>query len=261
MLRVNVFRVGSCRVRGFAAGLPDRGEVDLPALVTLVETADAAILFDCGYGEAFFSATKSFPARAYRWATPVTLPAEERLTRQLPRQPDMVVLSHMHGDHVAGLPEIAEGTPVLASTEAIAHLRGLRSEVSATLAACPMALREAVLSRAPQPVEGGALVETGLPGFPQGHDVTGTGDAIAIPLPGHGVGQIGLWLPAANTFLIADAAYARSALRSGRLPPAPILGRLGNAGRYRDTFGRLQALMRARPEIVIVPSHCREAAP
>ena len=63
-----------------------------------------------------------------------------------------------------------------------------------------MALREAVLSRAPQPVEGGKLVKTGLPEFPEGHDVTGTGDAIAIPLPGHGVGQIGLWLPAANTF-------------------------------------------------------------
>lgn len=261
MLRVNVFRIGSCRVRGFAAGLPDRGEVDLPALVTLVETDDAAILFDCGYGDAFFSATQSFPARAYRWVTPVTLPAEERLTRQLPRQPDMVVLSHMHGDHVAGLPEIAEGTPVLASTEAIAHLRRIRSEVSATLAACPMGLREAVLSRAPQPVENGALVETGLPGFPQGHDVTGTGDAIAIPLPGHGVGQIGLWLPAANTFLIADAAYARSALRSGKLPPAPVLARLGDARRYRDTFARLQALMRTRPEIVVVPSHCREAAP
>ncbi|RVV97306.1 MBL fold metallo-hydrolase [Mesobaculum littorinae] len=258
MLRVTHLSVGSCRVRAFAAGLPDRGRVDLPALVTLIDLDSLTILFDCGYGPAFFDATRRFPARAYRLATPVTLRAEERLAAQLPRRPDLILLSHMHGDHVAGLMDLPRDIPVRASGAAIAHLRGLTSAVGATLAACPLPMRDAVLARDPQPLEEAPALATGLPGFPDGRDILGTGEVIAIPLPGHGVGQTGLWLPAARTFLIADAAYSRSALRDGRLPPRPVLSRLGDARAYRDTFARLQALMRARPEITLVPSHCRE---
>ena len=74
MLRVTSMRVGSCRVRPFAAGLAGWRKVDLPALATLIETPNANVLIDCGYGPAFFDATHRFPARAYRIATPVQLP-------------------------------------------------------------------------------------------------------------------------------------------------------------------------------------------
>lgn len=261
MLRVTTLRIGSCRAPAVAAGLPDRGKVMLPALATLIETNTQTLLFDCGYGASFYDATDRFPARAYRIATPMTLPPQERLTAQLNRPPDLVILSHMHGDHVAGLLDLPDDIPVLASKEAIDHLSGLSSALTATLAACPPLLRDGVLARAPRPIDERQQVETGLPEFPRGHDVLGTGEAIAIALPGHGVGQIGLWLPDARHFLIADAAYARSALRDGKLPPWPVLARLGNARAYRQTFARLRTLMRARPDITLVPSHCREAAP
>ncbi|OKH90211.1 MBL fold metallo-hydrolase [Thalassospira sp. TSL5-1] len=261
MLRVTTLRVGSCRVPAHSAGLPDRGKVMLPALAHFIETDTTSLLVDCGYGDAFFTATEKFPGKAYRLVTPVVLPPEERLVKQLPRLPDQVVLTHMHGDHVAGLLDLPAHIPVSASRQAIAHLRGLSSSWRATLAACPPHLRDGILSRNPQPVENKPAIATGLAPFPHGHDLTGTGEVIAIPLPGHGVGQIGIWLPNAATFLIADAAYARDALRTGRLPPAFVLATLGNAKTYRDTFDRLRSLMQERPDISVIPSHCRECAP
>lgn len=257
MLRVTPMRVGSCRVRPFAAGLAGWRKVDLPALATLIETPNANVLVDCGYGPAFFDATHRFPARAYRIATPVQLPDHEHIMSQLNCRPDLVVLTHMHGDHVAGLMDLPRDVPVCASGAAIAHLATLRG-VKATLEACPPILRDGVLARAPQPVEDRDLIETELPEFPQGRDLLGTGEIIAIPLPGHGVGQIGIWMPQTAHFLIADAAYGREALRTGRMPPAFVLHRLGDAARYRDTFARLRRLMGARPDITFLPSHCRE---
>jgi glyoxylase-like metal-dependent hydrolase (beta-lactamase superfamily II) len=122
-------------------------------------------------------------------------------------------------------------------------------------------LQAAVLARTPRAVEDRPRVATGLPGFPEGHDLLGDGRLIAVPLPGHGMGQAGLWIPEAARLLVADAAYARAALRSGRMPPRWILGRLGDPVAYRRTFDALRALMRTRPDIRIDPSHCPETAP
>ena len=260
MLRLTTLAVGSCRVPAWSAGLADRGHVALPALATLVETEAATVLVDTGYGRAFLEATRAFPARLHRWATPVRLPAAQRLPVQLPRRPDLVMLTHMHGDHVAGLLDLPQDVPVTASAAAIAHLRGL-TDGCAILAACPPLLRDGVLARAPAPIEARPRIATGLPGFAEGRDLLGCGRLIAVALPGHGTGQAGLWIPEASRFLVADAAYARAALRDGRMPPEPILSRLGDRAAYRRTFERLRALMRARPEIVLDPSHCREAAP
>ena len=260
MLRLTTLAVGSCRVPAWSAGLAGRGRVALPALATLVETEGAAVLVDTGYGRAFFAATRALPARLYRWATPARLPAAQALPAQLPRRPDLVMLTHMHGDHVAGLLDLPEDVPVTASAEAIAHLRGL-SDGRAVLAACPPLLRDGVLARAPSPIEARPRAATGLPGFPEGRDLLGDGRLIAVALPGHGAGQTGLWIPEASRLLVADAAYARAALREGRMPPGPVLSRLGDRAAYRRTFERLRALARARPEIVLDPSHCREAAP
>ena len=260
MLRITTLRVGSCRVPAFSAGLPDRGKVMLPALAHFIETKTSSLLVDCGYGDAFFTATDKFPGKAYRLVTPVILPPAEHLQKQLPRLPDHVVLTHMHGDHVAGLLDLPAHIPVSASGQAIAHLRGL-SNWRATLAACPPYLRDGILSRNPQPVEDKPIINTGLAQFPHGNDLTGTGDVISIPLPGHGVGQIGIWLPQAATFLIADAAYSRDGLRTGLLPPAFVLATLGDAKTYRDTFNRLRTLMQDRPDISVIPSHCRDCAP
>lgn len=260
MFQLTTFRVGSCRATAWAAGQAGMRPAEFPALVTLVRTPQKTVLVDCGYGPAFFAATALLPARFYRWLTPVTLPAGEHLLAQLPVLPDLVMLTHLHGDHVAGLADLPGHIPVAVSQQALTHLRGL-SDWGAARAACPAMLRDMILSRRLLPIEDCEEIETGLPGFPLGRDLLGDGQLITIALPGHGTGQTGLWIPKAARLLIADAAYGRAALRTGRMPPGLVLSRLGDAGAYRRTFAALRLVMQARPDITIVPSHCPEAAP
>lgn len=257
MLRVTVLRVGECRAPAWGAGQPGL-IATFPALAMLVETETAAVLVDAGYGPAFFAATRGFPARFHRWATPVRLTPAQHLRAQLPRLPDMVFVTHFHADHAAGLIDLPASIPVMASQAAI---DGLALDDRASLrAACPPRLRDALRARDPCPVDGAPPVPTGLAEFPLGHDLLGDGRLLAIPLPGHGIGQMGLFLPEAARFLIADAAYSRAALRGNRMPPRLVLARLGDARAYAATFAALRALAARRPDIRLDPSHCPEVA-
>ena len=260
MLCLTTHQVGSCRAIGWAAGTGGPLPVSFPALVTLIRLEGFTLLVDCGYGPAFFEATAGFPARIYRWLTPVSLPGSQRLNRQLPCQPDLVMLTHLHADHVAGLCDLPAHVPVAVSASAMAHLPGL-SDLAATRAACPPRLRDMILSRPLSMIENQPLRDTGLPGFPSGHDLLGDGRLLAVPLPGHGVGQMGLWIPEAARLLIADAAYSRRALRLNRMPPHAVLSGLGDATAYAQTFTALRRLMLLRPDIRLDPSHCPEVAP
>lgn len=257
MLRVTVMRIGECRAPARGAGQPGL-IARFPALAFLIEADGKALLVDSGYGPAFFAATRGFPARLYRWTTPVRLPAGQHLLRQVPRLPDAVFVTHFHADHAAGLIDLPPGIPVLASQAAIDGLA--LGDMASLRAACPPGLRDALRARDPRPVDGDMPVATGLAEFPLGHDLLGDGRLIAIPLPGHGIGQTGVWLPELARFLIADAAYSRAALRSGRMPPRMVLARLGDADAYARTFAALRALMARRPEIRFDPSHCPEVA-
>src|SRR5882724_10638693 len=67
------------------------------------------IVCDTGYGDRFFDATRRWPYRLYRWATPVTLrgTAAQSLARVGVRPDDVqhLLLTHFHADHIGGLAE------------------------------------------------------------------------------------------------------------------------------------------------------------
>ncbi len=74
------------------------------------------VIFDTGYSRQFFNATKTFPDKLYRWATPVFLRKQQSAKSILATQGieakeiKYVFISHFHADHIAGLNDFGDAT-------------------------------------------------------------------------------------------------------------------------------------------------------
>ena len=269
---LTLLRVGHCRAPEAATAIGASWRfTSFPAGVAVIRhPRRGTILFDSGYGAAFRQATQPFPERIYRWLTPVHLSTHETLPKQLAArgigQPDLVVLSHLHADHVAGLFDLAQmPARVQTSSKAIDGLDVGR--ISSLRTGCPAGLRDRLRRLPLERTEDSAQVDLnafGLGAFGVGYDLLADGSMIAVPLPGHGVGQFGLYLPTLSNgpaFLVADAAWSVAALRQNTPPPVSTLRRLGHAESYLRTFAALRDLHLSQPELRLVPSHCPESFP
>ncbi|QMV39805.1 MBL fold metallo-hydrolase [Cohnella cholangitidis] len=224
------------------------------------------ILFDTGYSSRFLELTKSLPYSLYRWLTPVRLQEENTAVRQLVKlgikaeDVRYVILSHFHADHIGGARDFpyARFLYPQASYEAVRTLGPVR----ATRAGFIAGLLPDGFAEIGQPIERegkSVSLPDGMP-FNVGLDIFGDGSLIAIQLPGHAAGQIGLLLRTANArvLLCADAAWSSRAIRENR-PPHPVAGFvMSDRSAYRDSFERLRRWQAADPGLIIVPSHCRE---
>lgn len=278
-IRLELLRVGDCvsagtALRRDAAPLPRV----VPALVAVLDHGDEVCLFDTGYGRNWAEVTRRLPEFLYRMVVPSRLPDRQQLDRSLRRLQlapvSRVLLSHLHADHVSGLFDLDETPPALASREALAHLArldaraaGVGTRLTAMAEALPLPLvrRLQGLVRCGQLTEIEALPPCALPpslaALGQGHDLIGDGSAVTVPLPGHGRGQVGLWLPASSrgpVLLAADAAFSGAALRDGVLPPGPVLSRLGDPVAYRRTFAILARL--AAEGVGVIAAHDPDVA-
>ena len=128
-----------------------------------------------------------------------------------PQDLDFALLSHLHWDHVSGIPDLS-GVPLrIHRVEHEAVQKGLlaqtRSLVKRLLCDNPIELFD---------LDGPAYA-----GFQASHDLFGDGSIILVPLPGHTAGQVGMFIHRANgahLFLIGDAVW----LAENYLKPAPM---------------------------------------
>lgn len=266
---LEVLECGHCR---HAAAMTMRGApwrvVDFPALVGLiVHPQEGVVLFDTGYDAAFFAATRPLPERLYRLATPVYLDARESIVDQLAARGIAadavrhVVLSHFHGDHVAGLHHFAAAKLHCAR----AGLRDLRARGrfgSARRGLLPALVPAAIGAAFFEDAAPVALPSAFRP-FDRGADLFGDGALIAVELPGHCPGHWGLALRLEDdrhTLMVADAAWSVTAIERNLPPPAPVARLLGDAVAQRRTLDALHRLHTERPDTLLLPSHCSQAA-
>jgi glyoxylase-like metal-dependent hydrolase (beta-lactamase superfamily II) len=97
--------------------------------------------------------------------------------------------------------------------------------------------------------------------FHFGFDLFDDGSLIAIPLPGHTRGQIGILFRRTDhryIFMVADACWSKGALTQDQ-PPSWLASRVfDNNINYLRTFGFLREVA-VRPEApIMVPSHCEQ---
>ncbi|HEX7816517.1 MBL fold metallo-hydrolase [Dyella sp.] len=222
------------------------------------------VLFDTGYARHFIQATRHLPERLYRTVTPVHLGEHDGLREQLradgiaPEDVGCIVLSHFHGDHIAGVRDFPQAT-LLCAREAWDDLRA-RGRIDALRhGLLPALLPDDFLSRvcwiedAPRVALPPAWMD-----FGQGHDLFGDGSLLAIALPGHAAGHYGVSFQASDgqpMFLIADAVWSIESVRTNTPPPALVTGMLGDTQTYRRTLANLHRLAESEPALRMLPSH------
>jgi glyoxylase-like metal-dependent hydrolase (beta-lactamase superfamily II) len=239
-----------------------------PALVGLIlHPSEGPVLFDTGYDEPFLAATEPFPQRFYRWLTPPTLgtPAGAQLDRfgLAPDDVRWVVLSHFHGDHVAGLrafgrAKIACSRQGLAAARAGGAARALMGGVLRALIPADLDARVVFFEDRPR-----TALPAALRPFEEGADLLGDGSLLAVELPGHCPGHWGLAARGQDDalhLLAGDAAWSSRAIRENRPPPGLTTAFLGRTAPYRETLAGLHRLACDAPEVVITPTHCAERA-
>ncbi|MBX7219078.1 MAG: MBL fold metallo-hydrolase [Blastocatellia bacterium] len=270
MNSITFLESGFCVHPGFVAlrggGLATR---KFPAMVAVLEhPRHGIILFDTGYSEKFISETESFPYRLYRWITPVTIDpattARHKLTQLgiSPADVRTIIISHFHGDHIGGLWDFPQAQFVYVphAFEDVRHRKGFSALLAGYL---PGLLPTDFLSRSRvlEPASKRPLPPEFSP-FQVGYDVFGDETLWAVELPGHAVGQIGLFARDSSgkaVFLVADACWASEAFLELRLPHPVTKILFADSATYRNTVRQIREFHELHPETAIIPCHCMKA--
>jgi glyoxylase-like metal-dependent hydrolase (beta-lactamase superfamily II) len=250
--------------------LPDRSwkHVPFPAMFALIEHPRfGPMLFDTGYSPRFFEQTSRYPNKLYAQITPVYLKESELAVCQLaergisPQDIGRIFISHFHADHIAALGDFTNANYVYLphAFDAVRSLRGLPALSRAYL---PGLIPPDFMSRsAPIDLAQPRALPPEYAPFAQGYDLLGDESVIAVELPGHATGQMGLFIRASDGepyFLVADACW-RSRSYQENIAPHRITNLLfSDPKAYRATLSHLHEFHGAHPHVHVIPSHCAE---
>ncbi len=265
MVEITFLKAGYC-THPEAMVLPGSSwkSIVFPALFALIRHPMGWILFDTGYSERFYQETQHLPQKLYAWLTPVYLQPQESAISQLkllgiqPNDIKYIIISHFHADHIGGLKDFpkAEFICFQSGYNAIKNKQGLSALKAGFLAGLmPENFEDLVIF-----VENSNKIK--LPNnfapFDQGFDLFGDGRLIAIELPGHAVGQMGLYLTdnsGQQYFLIADACWLSRAYQELIYPQRIADLLFADKKAYRQTLKKINQLYRNNPDLKIIPSH------
>ncbi|WP_115046916.1 MBL fold metallo-hydrolase [Xanthomonas arboricola] len=241
--------------------------VEFPALSVLIRHPQrGALLYDTGYAAHFFRATDPWPERLYRWTTPVRLPAHATLGAQLARRGVQLeeiawcLISHFHADHVGGLRDLPNARFICLRADhqqlrACSRIGGLRRALLPQLLPEDFDRRLQFAEQAPMRALTGAWQGLGA-----AYDLFDDGSVLAVPLPGHVPGQMGLWVRDQHdreVLLCADAVWSSATWATLQWPAWPTRLLMHDWHAFRRTVQQLHALSLAHPELAILPSHCQ----
>ncbi len=266
-VKVTIFTAGFCTCPEHIAIQAGRWRsIRFPAMFALFEHSRfGAMLFDTGYSYRFFDETRHFPNRLYRNLTPVTLNEEQLALNQLstlnlkPSDITKIFISHFHADHIAALGDFPRAKYVYLP-DAFDSVRNLRGLAALSHAHLPGLIPGDFSERA-SPIDVSAVrsLPPEFAPFTLGCDLLGDESLLAVELPGHAAGQMGIFArdeSGISYFFVADAAWLGRSISENRAPH-PIANLLfPNPSIYRATLTDLHTFQQNRPDIRLIPSHC-----
>ena len=268
-VELTVLEAGSCeQLEHFVLRTRSTRKLRFPALYAMIRhPRHGVVLFDAGYSRHVLELCESWPERAYVLTLPVSLPEEDDPVHKLrslgvaPEDVGHIFLSHFHIDHVGALRDFPRAQFVYRDTAWLA-VRGLGRVAGLKRAFMGGLIPDDFEDRG-RPFGASdyrPLADTYSP-FESGFDVFGDGSLIAVDLPGHATGQVGLFVQTGDetVFLSADACWTTRSYADNVLP-ARIAGAVFDSwDDYRTSLSRLHRFHELHPEIPILPSHCQQA--
>ncbi|HVB20834.1 MAG TPA: MBL fold metallo-hydrolase [Ktedonobacteraceae bacterium] len=162
---------------------------------------------------------------------------------------DFALLSHLHWDHVSGIPDIP-GVP----------LRINRVEYDAARYGLFAANNDLVSQlMCDNPIELFDCAGPAYEGFRSSYDLFGDGSVVLVPLPGHTAGNTGMFINRSNgsrVFLLGDAAWvSENYLRPATMHPFIWSSVTSDDATARETLIQLHRYAKRHPNIPLIAMH------
>ena len=182
-------------------------------------------------------------------------PADQPFDEQLrsrdvdPADVRLVLMTHLHADHTAGMPMLPNAEFVIG-----------RREWAAVTESKPM--RNGSVGDHLPPADRVRPLDVATDGEPHGpfartHDLFGDGSVRLVATPGHSPGHLSVLLDrgeGGKVLVVGDAAYTLESIRTQTLPLFTA-----DEKRYRESLAQIAAYATTEPDATIVPTHDPDA--
>lgn len=276
-IELDLFQAGYCTHKANVVLRDEkRAEMKLPAIFSLIShPTHGYILFDTGYAERFYEETKSFPYSIYAKITPVYLAQGESAVEQLkkigitPQDISYVFISHFHADHIAGLKDFHHSQFICskAGYNSVKEKTGMRALKAGFI---PHLMPDDFESRVmfiedchlyqPGPNDLTLQEKDFIHTYANIYDIFGDETLLSVDLSGHAAGQFGLFFKTSQqyVFLVADAVWRSRSYREKIYPKSIAKLIMSHAKQYKQNVDTLHDFHKKQPNVLIVPSHCKE---